>query len=296
LPNPSVKINGNGMCDVYCIDGKDRLCHVRGIFRGRARRDNYIEKGLYPYSRYYLSEIKKMRGTYYANHFSTIGLVGMNEALLNFIGEDITTEKGKSFALTVMDFMRKKLQQYQEESGHIYNLEATPAESTAYRLALADRKKYPDIITSGTKETPYYTNSSQLPVGYTTDAFKALDAQDDIQCKYSGGTVLHLFLGEKIKEITNAKTLVRTVFEKFRLPYVTLTPTFSICPVHGYLSGEHFLCPKCAIEQPCEVYSRIVGYLRPVKMWNKGKQQEFKERKEFKTKESLTNVNASLKL
>ena len=258
--------------------------------------DNYIEKGLYPYSKYYLSEIKKMRGTYYANHFSTIGLVGMNEALLNFIEEDVSTTKGKRLALNIMDFMRKKLQQYQEKSGHIYNLEATPAESTAYRLALADRKKYPDIITSGTKETPYYTNSSQLPVNYTTDAFKALKAQDEIQCKYTGGTVLHLFLGEKIKEIQNAKTLVKTVFEKFHLPYVTLTPTFSVCPVHGYISGKHFLCPKCAIEQPCEVYSRIVGYLRPVKMWNKGKRQEFKERKEFKAKDSLSNINVSLKL
>ena len=262
----------------------------------RKTLDDYIEKGLYPYSKHYLSEIKKMRGTYYANHFSTIGLVGMNEALLNFIGEDITTEKGGKLGLNILDFMRKKLQEYQEKTGHIYNLEATPAESTAYRLALADRKKYPDIITSGTKEIPYYTNSSQLPVDYTVDAFKALEIQDKMQCKYTGGTVQHLFLGERIKDVQNAKTLVKTVFEKFHLPYITLTPTFSICPVHGYLTGEHPLCPKCAIEQSCEVYSRIVGYLRPVKMWNKGKQQEFKERKEFKVKKSLSNVNASLKL
>jgi len=262
----------------------------------RKSLNNYIEKGLYPYSKYYLEGIKKMRGSYYANHFSTIGLVGMNEALLNFIGEDISSKKGKKLTLEIMDYMRDRLQEYQEESGHIYNLEATPAESTAYRLALSDRKKYPDIITAGTRSNPYYTNSSQLPVNYTTDAFKALEDQDEIQCKYTGGTVLHLFLGEKIKEIKNAKTLVRTAFEKFKLPYITLTPTFSVCPVHGYISGEHFNCPKCAIEQPCEVYSRIVGYLRPVQKWNKGKQQEFKERKEFKTKESLSSVNASLKI
>jgi len=244
--------------------------------------ENFIEKSLYPYSKFYLSDIKKARGGYYANHFATIGLVGMNEALLNFIGENIASKRGRRLALEIMDFMRKKLVKYQKETGNIYNLEATPAESTAFRLALKDKEKYPDIITAGTKKLPYYTNSSQLPVNHTTDIFEALKLQDDIQCKYTGGTVLHLFLGEKISDIQTVKGLIKKVFSNFHLPYVTITPTFSICPVHGYLSGEHFLCPKCTIKQPCEVYSRIVGYLRPVRQWNEGKREEFKERKEFK--------------
>jgi len=246
--------------------------------------EDFADKGLYPYSKFYLAGIKKARGEYYNNHFSTIGLVGMNECLLNFIGEDIGSEKGRKFALEIMDFMREKLVKYQEETGNIYNLEQTPAESTAYRLASKDKEKYPDIIAAGTKETPYYTNSSQLPVNYTDDAFEALKLQDEITCKYTGGSVLHLFLGEKISDMETVKKLIKKVFENFNLPYITLTPTFSICPVHGYLSGEHWTCPKCTIKQPCEVYSRIVGYLRPLKQWNAGKQQEFKERKEFKVK------------
>ncbi|HHE67574.1 MAG TPA: ribonucleoside triphosphate reductase, partial [Candidatus Parcubacteria bacterium] len=253
--------------------------------------ENFIEKGLYPYSRFYLSGVKKMRGQYYANHFATIGLVGMNEALLNFLEEDIASKRGMKFALEVLTYMRKRLLQYQKETGNIYNLEATPAESTAYRLALKDREKYPNIITSGTKEVPYYTNSSQLPVNYTDDMFEALRLQDDLQCAYNGGTVLHLFLGEKISDIQTVKSLVKKIFSKFRLPYITLTPTFSICPVHGYLSGEHFYCPKCAIKQPCEVYTRIVGYLRPVNQWNIGKQKEFERRKEFK----ISAVHKALK-
>jgi len=244
--------------------------------------EDFTSKGLYPYSKFYLEEIKTSRGKYFSNHFATIGLVGMNEMLLNFINEDITTLNGNKFALEVMDFMRKRLVEYQEETNNIYNLEATPAESTAYRLASKDRKKYPDIIAAGTEKVPYYTNSSQLPVGFTDDAFEALELQDKIQCQYNGGTVLHLFLGEKISEVETVKTFIKTVFGKFSLPYITLTPTFSICPVHGYLSGEHFLCPKCTIEQPCEVYTRVVGYLRPVKQWNIGKQEEYKDRKEFK--------------
>ena len=244
--------------------------------------ENFIEKGLYPYSKFYLSGIKKMRGAYYANHFSTIGLVGMNEALLNFIGEDIGSKRGRKFALAVLDFMRERLVKYQKETGNIYNLEATPAEGCSFKLCLKDKEKYPDIITAGTKEVPYYTNSSQLPVNYTDDPFEALKLQDELQCKYSGGTVLHLFLGERISDIQTTKNLVKKVFENFRLPYITFTPTFSICPHHGYLSGEHFECPKCTIKQPCEVYSRVVGYLRPVKQWHIGKQREFAERKEFK--------------
>ena len=244
--------------------------------------ENFIEKGLYPYSRYYLQDIKKMRGKYWANHFSTIGLVGMNECLLNFMGENIASKRGRKFALEVLDFMRERLVKYQEETGNIYNLEATPAESTAYRLALKDKERYPEIITAGTKKVPFYTNSSQLPVNYTDDVFEALKLQDEIQCKYTGGTVLHIFLGERMQSGEGVKKLVKKIFENFKLPYITITPTFSICPVHGYISGEHFFCPKCTIKQPCEVYSRIVGYYRPVQQWNLGKQQEFKQRKEFK--------------
>ncbi len=244
--------------------------------------ENFIEKGLYPYSRFYLQGVKKMRGKYYANHFSTIGLVGMNESLLNFLGENIGSRKGRNFALEIMDFMRERLVKYQKERGNIYNLEATPAESTAFRLALKDKEKYPEIVTAGTKKVPYYTNSTMLPVNYTNDIFEALKLQDDLQCHYSGGTVLHLFLGERAPDIQTVKRLIKKIFENFRLPYITFTPTFSICPVHGYLEGEHFYCPKCTVKQPCEVYSRIVGYYRPISQYNIGKQQEFKERKEFK--------------
>jgi len=262
----------------------------------RKTLEDLIEKGLYPYSRYYLENVKKMRGKYYASHFSTIGISGMNEALLNFIGEDIGSRKGRRFTIEIMDFMRDKLVEYQKETGNLYNLEATPAESTAYRFARKDREKYPDIITAGIKKTPYYTNSTQLPVDYTNDAFEALNLQDKLQCKYTGGTVLHLFLGEQLSDVANVKNLIKKVFENFHLPYVTITPTFSVCPVHGYLSGEHFYCPKCTIEQPCEVYSRVVGYLRPVQQWNVGKQQEFKERKEFVVKKTkLKTDNLKLK-
>ncbi|MDD5144979.1 MAG: ribonucleoside triphosphate reductase [Candidatus Pacebacteria bacterium] len=244
--------------------------------------EHFIEKGLYPYSKFYLSDIKKARGAYYANHFATIGLVGMNEALINFLGENVAAKKGRKFALEIMDFMREKLVQYQKETNNIYNLEATPAESTAYRLALQDKEKFPDIVSCGTKKVPYYTNSSQLPVNYTNDLFEALKLQDEIQCKYTGGTVMHLFLGEKISDIETVKQMIKKVFSNFHLPYITITPTFSICPVHGYIEGEHFFCPQCAIKQPCEVYSRVVGYLRPVQQWNEGKQEEYRQRKEYK--------------
>jgi len=252
----------------------------------RKALEDFMEKGLYPYSKYYLASVKKIRGTYYGNHFSTIGLLGMNESLLNFIGEDIGSRRGRRFAFEVLGFMRKKLIKYQKDTGNIYNLEATPAEGTSYRQARIDKEKYPDIITAGTKKEPYYTNSTQLPVGKTDDVFKALKLQDKLQCLYNGGTVLHLFLGEQISDVKAVKSLVRTVFEKFNLPYITITPTFSICPVHGYLSGEHFTCPLCTVEQPCEVYSRIVGYLRPISQWHDGKKREYKERKEFKVKKT----------
>jgi len=246
------------------------------------------EKGLYPYSRHYLEGVKKLRGQYWGNHFSTIGLIGLNESLLNFkpLRKNIATKEGQEFANEVLDFMRNRIIEYQKQDGGLYNLEATPAEGTSYRLARMDKERYPDIITAGTKDVPYYTNSSQLPVNYTDDIFEALDLQDSLQSKYTGGTVLHIFVGEKISDTVALRSLIKKIFENYNLPYITITPTFSICPVHGYLAGEHFTCPKCIIEQPCEVYSRIVGYLRPIQQWNEGKQQEFKERRTF---EVLTN-------
>ena len=258
----------------------------------RKALENFMEKGLYPYSRHYLTGVKKMRGNYFGNHFSTIGLLGMNEACLNFLGGNIASKKGQKFALEVLDFMRERMVKYQEETGNLYNLEATPAEGTSYRQAKADKEKYPDIITAGTKKVPYYTNSTHLPVNYTDDIFEALKLQDDLQCRYTGGTVSHLFLGERVSDPQSAKALVKKVFENFHLPYITLTPTFSICPSHGYLEGEHFECPECTIKQPCEVYSRIVGYLRPLQQWHTGKQQEFKERKVYKLR--ATQVKESI--
>ncbi len=252
----------------------------------RKTLDRFMEMGLYPYSRYYLESIKKMRQSYWSNHFATIGIVGMNEMLLNFIDKDITASVGQKFAEEILEFMRKKLVKYQEETGNLYNLEATPAEGTSYRLAKLDKEKYPDIITAGQKE-PYYTNSTQLPVGFTDDLFEALELQDNLQSLYTGGTVFHSFLGERIHNAETVKMLIKKVFGKHRLPYLTFSPTFSICPNHGYLSGEHFTCPKCVIAQPCEVYSRIVGYIRPVQQWHLGKREEFNERVVFKIKERV---------
>lgn len=249
--------------------------------------ENYTEKGLYPYCRFYLEPIKMRRGQYWANHFSTIGLVGMNEALVNLLGKNITTKEGQKFAGEALDHMRKRIIKYQKETGNLYNLEATPAEGTSYRLARIDREKYPKIIFANNgdvakkKAEPYYTNSSQLPVKFTDDFFEALDLQDNLQTKYTGGTVLHGFLGERIWDIGTVKKLVRKIAENYHLPYFTFTPTFSVCPVHGYIAGEHYTCPKCVVEQKTEVYSRVVGYIRPVDQWNKGKQAEFSDRKEF---------------
>jgi ribonucleoside-triphosphate reductase len=264
----------------------ERLAHIMELAKNsleikRKTLDNFIERGLYPYSRYYLESAKRMRGTYWGNHFSTIGLVGMNECLLNFIDKDITALDGQKFAAEVLDFMREKLVDFQKETGNLYNLEATPAEGVSYRLPHIDKAKFPDIITAGEKE-PYYTNSSQLPVGFTDDLFKALDLQDKLQTKYTGGTVFHAFLGERISDPEMVKVLLKKIFTKHQLPYLTFTPTFSICPNHGYVPGEHFFCPHCLIQQPCEVYSRIVGYIRPVQQWHLSKQEEFRERKTYK--------------
>jgi len=265
-----------------------RLSHLMDLAKEslemkRKTLESFSEKGLYPYAKFYLDGVKRMRGSYWGNHFSTIGLIGMNEALLNFMKKDIASSEGRKFAIDVLEFMRDRMVKYQESTGSMYNLEASPGEGTSYRLARVDKRQYPDIVTAGNGE-PYYTNSTQLPVDYTDDLFDAIKLQDDLQTKYTGGTVLHGFIGEKITNIESVKKMIKKVFSKFHLPYFTITPTFSICPNHGYISGEHFICPKCLIEQPCEVYSRIVGYLRPVQQWNKGKQQEFKDRKEFKVK------------
>jgi ribonucleoside-triphosphate reductase len=237
--------------------------------------EQMTELGLYPYSKYYLRMVKERFGQYWANHFNTIGIIGMNEALLNFMGKDIGTPEGQEFALKVLDHLRSLLIRFQEETGQMFNLEATPAEGTSYRLAKIDKELYPEIITAG-KDTPYYTNSTQLPVNYTDDIFEALDLQDELQTKYTGGTVLHMFTGEKIEDTNALKKLLQRIFTQYKLPYLSFTPTFSICPDHGYIPGEHFTCPHCGKES--EVWSRVVGYYRPMQNWNKGKQEEYKER------------------
>jgi len=241
--------------------------------------EKFTEDGLYPYARFYLSEVKQRFGQYWKNHFATIGLVGMNEALLNFLGEDIGAPEGRAFAIEILDFMRNRLMDYQIETNNIYNLEATPAESASYRLARIDREKFPDIRSASEEGEPYYTNSSQLPVNYTDDIFEALMLQDELQIRYTGGTVFHVYLGERLPDPEMAKLLVRKIAESFRVPYFTLTPTFSVCPNHGYIPGEREKCPHCGAAT--EIYSRVVGYLRPVNQWNLGKRTEFKERKPF---------------
>ena len=242
--------------------------------------ERYTENGLYPYTRFYLRNIYERFGEYWKNHFSTIGIIGMNEACLNLFGKSIATPEGREFALKVMDYLRQRLLDFQEETECNYNLEATPAEGASYRLALLDKKHFPDIITANCDdEAPFYTNSTHLPVNYSDDIFEVLDLQDELQTKYTGGTVLHIYAGERVEQGESIKKLVKTVCENYRLPYFTFSPTFSICPQHGYLIGEQPICPQC--HQPTEVFSRIVGYLRPVSQWNEGKKAEFKLRKTF---------------
>jgi ribonucleoside-triphosphate reductase len=228
-----------------------------------------LKNGLMPYTLAYLG--------HFNNHFSTIGIVGMHESLLNFMNKGIETQEGREFAVEVLEFMRETLRSYQEETGNLYNLEATPAEGTSYRLAYKDKQFYPDIITSGEDE-PYYTNSTFLPVNYTDDPFEVLEHQSPLQVLYTSGTVVHIFLQEKPDEKA-MKTFIKKAFENYPIPYMTITPTFSVCKTHGYIAGEHFNCPICG--EPAEVYSRVVGYYRPVQNWNKGKQEEFKQRLEY---------------
>lgn len=244
--------------------------------------NRFTDDNLYPYIKFYLRNMKQRFDEYWKNHFSTIGVVGMNEACLNLLGKDIGTPEGRDFTIKVLEFMRHKLQEYQEATGNNYNLEATPAEGTSYRLARLDKKQYPKMKFANTEDIehdtpPFYTNSTQLPVDYTHDMFEVLDLQDEIQSQYTGGTVQHLFIGERISDPETVKKLVKKICTQYRLPYVSITPTFSVCVEHGYLDGEVPVCPTCS--STCEVYSRVVGYLRPVHQWNEGKRAEYDMRK-----------------
>ena len=259
--------------------------------------EQFTDKNLYPYSKFYLRDIKNRSGVYWKNHFSTIGIIGMNEACLNFLGTDITTADGQTFAVRVMDALRSMIAEIQDHTGDIFNLEATPAEGTSYRLAMIDRRRFPDIVCANEEDiqhgaAPFYTNSTQLPVNHSDDIFETLMLQDTLQTKYTGGTVLHLFLGEQVGDIETVKSLIRKVSGNYRLPYFTLTPTFSVCPSHGYLTGEQPRCSYC--DQETEVYSRVVGYLRPVKQWNDGKQAEYCRRRTFKVPHEADGVTAAV--
>lgn len=255
---------------------ENKICGVMELAKEsleikRNKLNEWFDAGMYPYTKRYLTMKFK-------NHFNTIGLVGMNEACLNLIGKDLTTKEGHELAESVLNFMRDKLLQFQQETGNLYNLEATPAESTSYRLAMHDKKNFPDIITSG-EDVPYYTNSSQLPVGYTENLVEALDMQEPLQTKYTGGTVFHVMLGEKINNWKSCRNLVKMVCTNYKIPYISISPVYSICTDHGYLSGEQIVCPTCG--KDTEVYARIVGYYRAVKNWNKGKREEKKNRVSF---------------
>ena len=246
--------------------------------------ERLTDANLYPYTKFYLRNIKQRFDQYWKNHFSTIGLIGTNEAALNLLGVDIGTEKGKAFAEKTLDFMRDRLVEYQKETGNNYNLEATPAEGTTYRLAQLDKASFPDRAhfangIGAEVKCPFYTNSSHLPVNYTDDLFELMDLQDNLQTKYTGGTVIHFFLGERMDDPQTLKKLVKTICENYKLPYFTFSPSFSICKNHGYIVGEHPECPKCG--EATEVYSRVVGFLRPVSQWNKGKQAEFEMREHY---------------
>lgn len=243
----------------------------------RKEIQRHMDGGLFPYTRRYLGTLR--------NHFSTVGVNGINEMIRNFTGDrhDITTDDGRAMAARLLDHIRERLLAFQEETGHMYNLEATPAEGTTYRFAREDRKRFPDILQAGTQDAPYYTNSSQLPVGFTDDPFEALELQEELQRKYTGGTVFHLYLGEPVSSAVACRGLVRKVLENYRIPYLTITPTFSICPTHGYLAGEHPFCPLCDPDpQPCEVWTRVMGYHRPVESFNIGKKAEHRQRRFFR--------------
>lgn len=266
----------------------DKLMDIaaRSLKTKRTVITQLLDNGLYPYTKRYLGS--------FANHFSTIGLIGMNEAGLNakWLRADLTNAKVQEFAKAVLDHMRERLSDYQEKYGDLYNLEATPAESTTYRFAKHDKEQFPNIITANEHGTPYYTNSSHLPVGYTDDIFSALDIQDELQTRYTSGTVFHAFLGEKLPNWKSAANLVRKIAENYKLPYYTMSPTYSVCAEHGYLDGEQFICPHCG--KKTEVYSRITGYYRPIQNWNDGKAQEFKDRKVYEIGSSHMHKSAEI--
>ncbi len=282
---PRIAYLAKDEADFYARLDKMMDISARSLHVKRTVITKLLEAGLYPYTKRYL-------GTF-NNHFSTIGLVGMNEVGLNakWLGVDLTHEKTQQFTKDVLNHMRERLSDYQEQYGDLYNLEATPAESTAFRLAKHDLKHYPNIITAGRgpDETPYYTNSSHLPVGYTEDIFTALDVQDELQTLYTSGTVFHAFLGEKLPDWKAAANLVRKIAENYRLPYYTMSPTYSVCKNHGYIAGEEYTCPDCG--ERTEVYRRITGYYRPVQNWNDGKSQEFKDRKVYDIENSKLTHN-----
>ncbi|SHK64184.1 ribonucleoside-triphosphate reductase class III catalytic subunit [Desulfatibacillum alkenivorans DSM 16219] len=265
------------------LDGRIELAR-QSLEIKRKVLEKFTERDLYPYSQFYLRKVKEGTEKFWTNHFSTVGVIGMNEACLNLLGKDIGTPEGQEFSGRVMDHIRGVLSAIQEETGEMFNLEATPGEGTSYRLAMADKKMYPEIICANEPQvqsgaSPFYTNSTQLPVDYTDDLFQTLKLQDDLQARYTGGTVLHIFLGEQVTDCDSVKNVLRKITSGYKLPYMTLTPTFSVCPSHGYLAGELHECPRC--QSPTEVYSRVVGYLRPVRQWNDGKQAEFSLRKTF---------------
>ena len=250
----------------------------------RAKLEELTDSGLYPYTKFYLRDIKKRFGQYWKNHFSTIGLIGMNEASENLLGVDIGSQEGREFAERTLDYMRDTLVEFQAATGNNYNLEATPAEGTTYRLARIDKRDFPKSahFANGLGDAvdhPFYTNSTHLPVNYTDDLFELLDLQDDLQTKYTGGTVIHFFLGERMPDATTLKGLVRKICTNYHLPYFTFSPSFSVCRNHGYVLGERQQCPEC--QETCEVYSRVVGFLRPVEQWNNGKKAEFALREHY---------------
>lgn len=289
---PRIAFLAKNEADFYNLLAEKMELAKESLEKKRKILESFTDKDLYPYTKFYLRDIKGRYGCYWKNHFSTIGLVGMNEAALNLIGEGIGEETGREFALKTMDFMRNKIVKFQEETGNNYNLEATPAEGTSYRLAKLDKEKLVSIKCANENDyyergaKPFYTNSTQLPVNFTDDIFEVLDHQDDLQTKYTGGTVVHIYAGERIHDIKIMKRLVRKICENYRLPYFTFSPTFSTCPTHGYLAGEHFECPKCG--EDSEVFSRVVGYIRPVRQWNEGKKTEYQVRKNFVIKENVS--------
>ncbi len=268
---------GNEVALVRALDNLMDLAR-NTLEKKRVFVNEMLERGLYPYTKRYLHSLR--------NHFSTIGVNGMNEMVRNFTREaaDVTHPDGIALSMRLLDHMRQRLRAYQEESGNLYNLEASPAEGATYRFAKEDHKRFPDMAQSGTHPNIYYTNSSQIPASFTDDPFKALDLQNDLQCKYTGGTVLHLYMRERLESAASCQQLVRTVLENYRLPYITVTPVFSVCDTHGYLNGEHATCPHCG--KPPQVWTRVMGYFRPIESFNIGKKGEHRDRKHFEERTS----------